>query len=112
MSAIGKPARTRTMLGLIYAGLGRCEEAVAEGKRAVELLPEAKDAFDGPILVITRARINMMCGDFDTALALLDRSMQTPSGITIHELRLDPVWDALRSDPRFQQMLKKFGNKS
>jgi tetratricopeptide (TPR) repeat protein len=100
------------LLGLIYAGLGRCEEAVAEGKRAVELLPEAKDAFDGPILVITRARINMMCGDFDTALALLDRSMQTPSGITIHELRLDPVWDALRSDPRFQQMLKKFGNKS
>ncbi len=38
------------LLGLIYAGLGRCEEAVAEGKRAVELLPESKDAFDGPIL--------------------------------------------------------------
>ena len=38
---------------LIYAGLGRCEEAMAEAKRAVELLPEAKDAFDGPILVVT-----------------------------------------------------------
>ena len=99
------------LLGLIYAGLGRCEEAVAEGKRAVELLPEARDAFDGPILVITRARISLMCGDFDTALALLDRSLQTPSGVTIHELRLDPVWDALRRDPRFQQMLKKFGGK-
>jgi hypothetical protein len=37
--------------------------------------------------------------------------LQTPSGITIQELRLDPVWDALRGNPRFQQMLKKFGGK-
>jgi len=99
------------LLGLIYAGLGRCEEAMAEGRRAVELLPEHKDAFDGPILAISRARISMMCGDFDTALALLDRSLQTPSGVTLQELRLDPVWDALRGDPRFQQMLTKFGGK-
>ncbi len=49
----------------------------------------------------------MMCGDFETALALLDRSLQTPSGVTIQELRLDPVWDALRGDPRFQRMLHK-----
>jgi tetratricopeptide (TPR) repeat protein len=101
----------RALLGLIYAGLGRCDEAVAEGKHAVELLPEAKDAFDGPILVITRARISLMCGDVDTALTLLDRSLQTPSGVTIHELRLDPVWDALRANPRFQQMLAKVGSK-
>ncbi len=100
------------LLGLIYAGLGRCDEAVAEGKRAVELLPEAKDAFDGPILIISCARISMMCGDMDTALALLDRSLQTPSGITIHELRLDPIWDPLRNDARFQRMLSKFGGKS
>jgi TolB-like protein/Flp pilus assembly protein TadD len=97
------------LLGLIYAGLGRCEEAKAEAKRAVDLLPETKDAFDGPILVISRARIHMMCGDLDNALALLDRSLQTPSGVTIHELRLDPIWDPLRADPRFQQMLAKFG---
>ncbi|MEY2561176.1 MAG: eukaryotic-like serine/threonine-protein kinase [Verrucomicrobiota bacterium] len=99
------------LLGLIYAGLGRCDEAVTEGKRAVELLPEAKDAFDGPIMAISRARISMMCGDIDTALALLDRSLQTPSGVTIQELRLDPIWDALRSDARFEQMLAKFGRK-
>ena len=104
-------APRHALLGLIYAGLHRCDEAVAEGKRAVELLPETKDAFDGPIMAISRARINMMCGDFDTALALLDRSLQTPAGITIHELRLDPVWDPLRNDPRFQQMLAKFSGK-
>jgi serine/threonine-protein kinase len=97
------------LLGLIYAGLGRCEEAKAEAKRAVDLLPETKDAFDGPILAITRARIHMMCGDLDNAFALLDRSLQTPSGITVHELRLDPIWDPLRPDPRFQPMLTKFG---
>jgi Flp pilus assembly protein TadD len=99
------------LLGLIDAGLGRCEEAKAEAHRAVDLLPESKDAFDGPILVMSRARIHMMCGDLDTALALLDRSLQTRAGISVPELRLDPVWDPLRADPRFQQMLAKFGGK-
>lgn len=99
------------LLGLIYAGLGRCEEALGEGRRAVDALPEAKDAFDGPIMVMSRARIHMMCGDADTAFALLDRSLQTPAGITIQELRLDPIWDPLRDDPRFQQMLSKFGTR-
>jgi TolB-like protein/cytochrome c-type biogenesis protein CcmH/NrfG len=99
------------LLGLIYAGLGRCEEAITEGKRAVELLPESRDAFDGPILAVSRARITMMCGDFETALALLDRSLQTPSGVTVQELRLDPIWDPLRADPRFQRMLTKFERK-
>jgi TolB-like protein/Flp pilus assembly protein TadD len=97
------------LLGLIYAGLGRCDEAKAEAKRAVELLPESKDAFDGPILSVSRARIHIMCGDLDTAFGLLDQSLKTPSGITIAELRLDPVWDPLRADPRLQQILAKYG---
>jgi TolB-like protein/Flp pilus assembly protein TadD len=96
------------LLGLIYAGLGRCEEGKAEAQRAVDLLPESKDAFDGPILVSSRARIHMMCGDPETALTLLEHSLQTPAGITIHELRLDPVWDALRADPRFEEILSKY----
>src|SRR3954447_4852403 len=96
------------LLGLIEAGLGRCDEAKAEAQRAVELLPESKDAFDGPILVMSRARIHMMCGDLDTAFALLERSLQTPAGITGNELRLDPVWDPLRADPRLEQMLSKY----
>jgi TolB-like protein/Flp pilus assembly protein TadD len=97
------------LLGLIYAGLGRCDEAKAEAKRAVDLLPESKDAFDGPILVLSRARIHMLCGDLETAFALLEQSLRTPSGVTIAELRLDPVWDPLRTDPRLQQMLAKDG---
>ena len=97
------------LLGLIYAGLGRCDEAKAEAKRAVDLLPESKDAFDGPILAISRARIHMMCGDLDTAFALIERSLQTPAGITVPERRLDPVWDGLRADPRLQSLLAKYG---
>jgi serine/threonine-protein kinase len=42
---------------------------------------------------------------------LLDRSLQTPAGITVSELRLDPMWDPLRNDPRFQQMLAKYGGR-
>jgi tetratricopeptide (TPR) repeat protein len=97
------------LLGLIYAGLGRGDEAKAEAKHAADLLPESKDAFDGPILVLSRARIHMMCADLDTAFALLEQSLRTPSGITIPELRLDPIWDPLRADPRLEQILAKSG---
>jgi TolB-like protein/Flp pilus assembly protein TadD len=97
------------LLGLIYAGLGRCAEAIAEGKRAVESLPDTKDAFDGPILAITRARISVMCGDHATALALIERSLQIPAGITVNELRRDPTWDPLRNDPRFKQLIARDG---
>ena len=48
-------------------------------------------------------------GDLDTAFALLERSLQKPAGITVHELRLDPVWDPLRGDPRLEQLLLKYG---
>jgi tetratricopeptide (TPR) repeat protein len=102
-------APRHALLGLIYAGLGRCDEAKTQAQRAVDLLPESKDAFDGPILVMSRARIHMMCSDLDTAFALLDRSLATPGGITLPELRLDPIWDPLRGDPRFDQMLAKHG---
>jgi hypothetical protein len=53
----------------------------------------------------------MICGDLDTAFALLEQSLQTPAGITVNELRLDPVWDPLRADPRLEQMLSKYGGK-
>ncbi len=95
------------LLGLIYAGLGRADEAKAEGDRAVELLPESRDAFDGPILAVSRARIYMMCGDHETALTALERSVKTPAGISVNELRLDPVWDPLHGEPRFQKLIAR-----
>ncbi len=97
----------RALLGLTYAGLGRCAEAVREGDRALELLPETEDAFDGPILAVTRARIAVACGDHGKALALLEHSLQIPAGLTISELLRDPSWDPLRENPRFKQLLAK-----
>lgn len=98
-------ASRHALIGLIYAGLGRNEEALREGRRAVELLPETKDAFNGPLLVIVLARIQMFIGNQDEAIALLARSLAVPNGITANELRLEPTWDPLRQNPRFEQML-------
>jgi hypothetical protein len=71
----------------------------------VELLPETLDAFDGPIMALSRARIYAMCGDHETALTALEHSLQVPAGVTESELRFDPVWDPLRNEARFQKMI-------
>jgi TolB-like protein/Flp pilus assembly protein TadD len=104
-------APRHALLGLIYAGLGRCDEAAAEGNRAVELLPETKDALDGPLLTVSRARISVQCGDADGALGILERSLEVPAGITAPELQMDPTWDPVRNHPRFRAMLAKHGAK-
>ena len=100
-------APRHALLGLIYAGLGRCDEAKTEGDRAMELLPESKDAFDGPILTVSRARIAVKCGETDLALRILERSLEIPAGITVPELQMDPTWDPLRNNPRFQKLMAK-----
>jgi tetratricopeptide (TPR) repeat protein len=66
--------------GLILAALGRKQEAIAEGKRAVELRPESEDAFDGPKVTATLAGIYAWTGEADEALRLLDHLLQVPNG--------------------------------
>jgi TolB-like protein/Flp pilus assembly protein TadD len=100
-------APRHALLGLIYAGLGQCTEAVAEADRALGLLPETKDAFDGPILTVSRARVAAKCGDADKALEILERSLEIPAGVTVSELQFDPTWDPLRNNPRFKRMFSK-----
>ena len=100
-------ASRHVTLGLIQAGLGNKEAAIAEGKRAVELLPESQDAFDGPKMTVALAQIYAWTGESDQALQLLDRSLSTPNGITVSFLRLDPIWESLRSDPRFQALIER-----
>jgi serine/threonine-protein kinase len=104
-------AARHSLLGLIYAGLGRNQQAVAAGRRAAEILPESKDAFNGPILIISLSRIFTMVGGHEEAISLLQKSLRTPNGITVHELRLDPIWDPLREDPIFQQMVAEGAGK-
>src|SRR5256886_2882623 len=95
-------------LGLILAGLGQKDAAIAEGKRAVELLPESQDAFDGPDVTVVLAQIYAWTGESDEAFRLLDHLLVVPNGITVPGLKLDPIWDPLRKDPRYQALIEKY----
>ncbi len=95
-------------LGAILAGMGLKEDAIKEGKKAVELLPESQDAFDGPQATAALAEIYVWVGENDEALRLLDHLLRVPAGLTVPLLKLDPVWDPLRKDPRFQALIDKY----
>jgi TolB-like protein/Flp pilus assembly protein TadD len=101
-------AARHAQLGLILAGLGQKDAAIAEGKRAVELLPESQDAFDGPEVTAVLAQIYAWTGEHDQAFGLLDHLLVTPNGITVPILKLDPVWDPLHKDSRFQALIDKY----
>jgi len=93
-------------LGMVLAGLGEKDAAIAEGKRAVALLPESQDALDGPKTTLALAQIYAWTGENDAALELLKRSLMTPAGVTVSSLKLNPIWDPLRSDARFQVLIE------
>jgi len=69
------------------------------------LLPESRDALDGPKMTLALAQICAWTGENDAALDLLQRSLVTPAGVTVSSLKLNPIWDPLRSDPRFQALV-------
>jgi len=93
-----EPAR-HAHLGAVLAGLGRKEDAINEGKKAVELLPESEDAFAGPQATAALAEIYAWVGEHDEAIRLLDHLLTVPNSLTVPTLKLDPVWDPLRKDP-------------
>jgi TolB-like protein/Flp pilus assembly protein TadD len=99
-------------LGLVLAALGQKEEAINEGKRAVELLPESQDAFDGPQATAALAQIYALTGEFDEAFRLLDHLLDVPNGLTVTIVKLEPMWDPLRKDPRFQALIDKYSPKT
>ena len=105
-------ASRHVTLGLILAGLGEKNAAIAEGKRAVELLPESQDAFDGPKIAVHLAQIYAWTGEKGQAFQLLDRSLDTPNGVTVSSLRFDPIWDPLRNDPQFQTLIDRHDAKA
>jgi len=98
-------------LGVVLAALGQKEEAINEGKRAVELLPESQDAFDGPQATASLAQIYAWTGESDDAFRLLDHLLNVPNGLTVPMLKLEPMWDPLRKDPRFQGLIDKYSAK-
>ncbi len=101
-------------LGWLYAFMGRKEDAIREGRRAVELKPESKDAVDGVIVNCYLALIYARVGEKDLAFQFLERLLKTPGAvdsvdysITINDLKHRWEWDPIRSDPRFQKLLEQ-----
>jgi tetratricopeptide (TPR) repeat protein len=92
--------------------MGRKEEAIAEGRRAVELEPVARDAVDGAIMNSYLALIYTRVGEREQALALLERQLQTAGAsdsvhysVSVQDLRHRWEWDPLRNDPHFQRLM-------
>lgn len=98
-------AQAWSVLGRIDAALGRREEAVREGRHAYELVPLSKDTMYGAVLIGDLAVIYAWIGEIDLAVEQLAFSARIPSGVSYGELKLDPQWDLLRGDPRFEKIV-------
>jgi tetratricopeptide (TPR) repeat protein len=88
------------------AGLGQRDQAVAEALRATTLIPESADTLEGPVWQGFLAKTYAMIGDADHALPLIEHLLQSEiSLLSPGILQLDPVWDPIRKDPRFQKLI-------
>ena len=92
-------------LAVVDALLKRNEEAIAEGQRAVDTLPVSEDAMDGPCILTNLAVVYAWTGQIDQAFNQLATSAKTPHGIYYGQLKKSPLWDPLRKDPRFDELL-------
>jgi TolB-like protein/Tfp pilus assembly protein PilF len=100
-------AVSHCVLGFTEAMLGHNESAVWEGRRAVELLPPTKDAINGALLLQYLGVIYAWAGHKDLAIQTLEQTLTIPSEVSYGNLRLDPFWDPLRGDPRFEAIVAK-----
>ena len=98
-------------LGVIDAGLGRKEEALNEGRRAMELARSAKDAFTEAYVKMCFAIICAWTGEHELSLGQLEALTKTPGYHTYGDLRLSPLWDPLRGDPRFEKIVNSLAPK-
>ncbi|HEY4758001.1 MAG TPA: tetratricopeptide repeat protein, partial [Chthoniobacterales bacterium] len=106
-------AERHASLGWLYALMGRKTDAIAEGRRAVELKPESKDAVDGSLMNGYLALIYARLEENDLALPLIERLLATPGAvdstdysITVNDLKHRWEWDPIRKDPRFQKLIE------
>lgn len=104
-------ADSHSFLATALAQLGEKEPALAEMQRALDLLPVSKDAFHGPELLRYAAEVFTIVGKTNRAFAALEELAKRPNPLTTELLKLNPVWDPIRDDPRFEQLLPKFNAK-
>jgi tetratricopeptide (TPR) repeat protein len=96
-----------SFLGLVYANMGDAASAVAEGRKGMELQPTSEDPFEGPQREEQMALIYARLGHADEAIPILKKWIDVPSSTAIAPtlLRIDPEWDPIRNDPRFQELV-------
>ncbi len=99
------------VLGVIDAALGRKQEALSECRRAVELLPVEKDAFNGPLMIQWYATAAAWVGETDLALEQLATAVRAPGVVSYGHLKLLPFWDPLRGDARFEKIVNSLAPK-
>ncbi|HST31617.1 MAG TPA: adenylate/guanylate cyclase domain-containing protein [Chthoniobacterales bacterium] len=101
-----------SLLGLIDAALGRKDDALREGRRACELLPISRDAIDGAASAVNLAQIYTWTGEKDLAIQQIATIERGPSGLSYGLLKLQPFWDSLRGDPRFEKIVSSLAPKN
>ena len=97
--------RTLAVLAQVDAGLGDKELAITEARHAVDLMPVARDAYDGALVLQGLAQVYAWTGEKTQALEVLRRLMQMPGYLSYGYLRVDPRWDGLRGDPEFEKFV-------
>lgn len=100
--------RLHSSLGIVYAGLGMKDKAVAEGKKGISLLPLEKEAYRGYYRQLEMAQIYALIGDNNSALKQIDFILSIPGDFSVPLLKIDPVYDSLRSLPGYKAIIKKY----
>jgi len=104
-------ARTLAVLAQVDAGLGRKELAIQEAKHAVDLMPVSKDVYDGALVLEGLGQVYTWTNEPDRAIELLQKLVATPSYVNYARLKLHPMWNPLRGDPRFQKIVNSLAPK-
>jgi Tetratricopeptide repeat. len=100
--------RLWSALGIALALLGRNDEALQAARRAVELMPTSKDAWMGLRRIEDLAFVDALAARTDEAIEHLGVLLSRSGEMTPHVLRLDPRWDPLRKNPKFESLLAKY----
>jgi tetratricopeptide (TPR) repeat protein len=103
----GPEVELHSGLGVAYAGLGDASRAISEGQKGMAGQPTSEDPFEGPLREEEMAQIYALLGDADKAIPILERWIHVSSATSIAPalLRIDPIWDPIRNDPRFQELI-------
>jgi serine/threonine-protein kinase len=96
-----------TQLSWTYLALGQKAEALKAAQQATIVLPVEKDAINGTSVLTNLAQVEARAGETDAAIKILQHLLSIPAGmeVSLARLRIDPVWDPIRNDPAFQQLL-------